>query len=210
MKRSVCFLLVIVLLSLTLPVFAENPPASSPNDGTPDFDRSVFESSELYSYDKFKKSWTVQARYDKKYSNADVVVWVLLFNSYIEKGWGPELRVQYFDKKNDCYDKVTAFRALVGETLFTFELDESTNRGYAFGGSVFRDLLNSLDNASEVAFQLDHTDKFGDSWTLTIDPVAPEDLREIIEIASMLEASHTWENCEYYYSNDFDFNATKE
>ena len=47
----------------------------------PAFDKTVFEASSLYSYDKFDKTWTVQAYWEKKYSDATFEFHIVLFDS---------------------------------------------------------------------------------------------------------------------------------
>ena len=153
------------------------------------FDKEKLTGSPLYSYDKFAKKWNIQGVYIKEYSDARVEVHLLLFSSYVEKEYGPELRVKYFDKENDCYDTVSAFRVIIGETLYSFE---KLVEGSAFSCLTLEKLCNALIDGEAVAFQLVHEDKYGQSWTATIDPVDIENLNELISMAKLLKESNAW------------------
>lgn len=187
MKKVLAILCTIVMLTVSLSALSEVLVA---------FDKSAVTGSDLYSYDKFSKEWNVGGSYIKEYRDATVAVSLLLWDTYVDEGWGPELRITYFDKENKCYDRVTAFRAIVGETMYSFEdlkKGSNNNSGFAFGGNVMKELMNALISGKEVAFQLDHTDTFGSGWTSTIDPVSYTDLSELIEMAKLMEKSHAWD-----------------
>lgn len=201
MKKFLCVLLAMVLMCATLLAFAE----------TVAFDKSKLTGSELYRYDKFSREWNIQGHYVKEYRDASVTVSLLLFDVYVEEGWGPEVRVEFFDKETQQYDKVTAFRAIVGEKMFCFEsLEEGTNVGYAFGGNVLEALCEALLAGGEVAFQIDHTDKYGTSWTATIDPVDRTDLSDLIAMATLLKNSNAWSASTAPEIMDIIFGATME
>lgn len=161
---------------------------------TPAFDKTVFEASDLYSYDKFNKTWTVQAHWEKQYSNATLEFHIVLFDSDLAVYHTPELIVEWFNKDYQDYDEVTAFRVMVGERLYRFEkMGHFRETGASvYGGNVLRNMLNELNTSGEVALQLEVTDKYGASHTYTVDPVSAESLSEIKTIGLMLEASNYW------------------
>lgn len=207
MKKILCLVLAALLLCTTFAAFAETTTA------TPAFDKSKLTGSELYNYDKFSKDWNVQGHYIKEYSDATVLVYFLLFDNYVTEGWGPELRVVFFDKEAQHYNQITAFRAIVGEQMFCWEtLAASSNRGagYAFGGDVMKEFANALLSGNEVAFQIDHTDKYGSSWTSTIDPVNYSDLADLRTMARLLNDSNAWYLDSAPALSDYYYGATAE
>ena len=188
----------------------EEPSTSTSKEDNPVFNLDVFKASSLYKYDKFTKEWSIYGTYTKVYSDATIEISVLVFDTYVEKGWGPELRIAYFDKETRAYDKITEFRVLIGNTLYTFGVEPSENKSYAFGGSIMRDMLNSLRTGKDIAFQIVHTDQYGNSWRSTIDPVTKKELTDILTMAKLLESSNIWDTSSYYQKNDQTYNATKE
>lgn len=187
MKKILCLVLAAVMLCAMVAASAETV------EEAPAFDKSKLTGSELYSYDKFSKEWNVQGSCVKEYRDARVDVALLLFDAYVEEGFGPELRVSYFDKETQTYDKVTAFRAIVGDKIFYWEtLQEMTNSGSALSGEVMEAFCEALLTYEEVAFQIDHTDKYGKSWTSTIDPVDSSALAELRTMARLFKDSNAW------------------
>ncbi len=186
MKKTLSFILALMLL---LPVFALGESAENGSV----FDKTILEKSHLYRYDKFTKEWQIDGEYLKDYRNSRVKVIFLLFDSYVEKQWGPEIRVVRFNKENESYDTVLSFRAFVDDTLFSIEkLIDSDTYSYAVGASGIQAFADALVNAKEVAFQIDFIDKFGESWTLTIDPVDVSELNELKEISKVFKESNAW------------------
>lgn len=201
MKKFLCVLLAMVLMCTAFAAVAEAPA----------FDKSKLTGSELYSYDRFSKEWNIQGSYVKEYRDAQVRVALIVFDSFVEDGVGPELRVRFFDKETQQYDEVTAFRAVVGDKIFCFEeLFPGDNSGSVYGGNVLKEFCTALISGQEIAFQIDHTDKYGSSWTGTIDPVDRTALADLIEMAILLRDSNAWsivQNPEYW---DLLFGATME
>lgn len=183
MKKVLSFVLALMLACVSFAAVAEGAA----------FDKTKVTGSSLYNYDRFTKEWSIQGVYTKEYSNARVQVALLLFDSFVEDGMGPELRVLFFDKDTQQYDEVTAFRAVVGEKIYCFEeLFPGSNSGSVIGGTVLKELCTALIAGGEVAFQIDHTDKYGSSWTGTIDPVDRTALAELIEMTRLLRDSNAW------------------
>lgn len=207
MKKFLCLVLAALLLCATFAAAAETATE------TPAFDKSKLSGSSLYTYDKFAKTWNIQAHYVKEYRDATILVYLLMFDNYVTEAWGPELRVVYFDKEAQHYNQVTAFRAIVGEQMFCWEkLAASSNRGagYAFGGDVLKAFSKALLTGNEVAFQIDHTDKYGTSWTSTIDPVDSTALADLRAMAQLLEDSNAWYVDTSPYVSDYYYGATME
>ena len=209
MKRFLALLICVFVLANFF-VYASATDAEAP----PAFDKAVFEASSLYSYDKFAKTWTVQAHWEKQYSDATIEFHIVLFDSDLADYVTPELIVEFFDKDYQEYYEVTAFRMLIGEKLYCFEnLEHFRETGAsAYGGYVLRHMLNELDTEEEVAIQIEYTDKFGTSRTGTIDPVSAESLSEIITIAHLLETSNYWAQYPTLYMTVYDayYSASEE
>lgn len=195
-KLCSVFLTLIMLFSLTASACAVTVKETTAS-GEAGFDQSILAGSAFYKYDKFEKTWNAQASYKKIYNDAEIYVYLMLFDTYVDKGWGPELRVRYFNKDKQGYDTVTAFRAIIGDTIFRFEkMTESSNNNnsYVFACNTLKEFCVALAShpEAEIAFQIIHTDKYGSSWRSTIDPVDNEALRDIIEFAALLNASNAW------------------
>ena len=107
MKKLISFLLCVVLLvTLSLPgAFAAG-----------NFDKSVFQNSTKYT--SSYNGWNLQGHYIKQYSNARIMVYSLLFSDYVDAGWGPELRVYYYDPATRTNFQVTGFHATVNGTKY--------------------------------------------------------------------------------------------
>ena len=191
MKRICAILLAFTLIFvLAVPAFA----AENSAEGEAVFDSSVFESSGLYKYDKFEKTWHITGWYEHDYNDGSyVLVGSLLYSDYVDYGWGPEFRVVSYDGERDEYEKVNGFYALVDDTLYSFPalFDGNTN-GYVFGGNVAREFLKSLSTAKEVAFKFDVTSGKGNTYSFSIDNVDTEKLDELIEISKLFEKSNAW------------------
>lgn len=209
MKRILSLFLCLFVLFVSFVCAAETPAES-----TAAFDKTVFEASPLYSYDKFNKTWTVQAHWVKEYTNATLRFHVLLFDVFLEKDYTPELFVEFFNKDYQDYDEVTAFRVIVGEKLYCFEqMDNFRETGAsAYGGIVLRNMLNKLNTSEEVALQLEVTDKYGVVRTYTVDPVSSESLSEIKTIGKLLEESNYWTQYADSFLASFDsyYSASEE
>ena len=147
----------------------------------------------------------------KEYSDMRITVGLLLFDAYEDQEIGPELRIRCFDKTNNCYNTVTAFRAIVGETMYSFEaLAEYTNWGYAFSCTTLESFCTALITGKTIAFQIHYTDKFGSGWTATIDPVKLEDMQDLIAMAKLLKESGAWTISPYGEINDAIYSASIE
>ena len=198
LMKKVLSLIMVVLLVLSFSISASADTVSKSDKveestETKEFDPSAFQNSELYTYDKFQKKWNIQGAYVKEYSNYTFYFGVLLFDSYVSNEWGPELRVEGFDKTTGEFDSIKALRVLVDDVLYSFEaLEEGDTNSYAFGGNVIRSLLNALKGAKEVALQFEAYEKNGRYHLFTIEDITSEDLNELIEMADLLENSHAW------------------
>ncbi len=189
MKKKLSLLSALILL-IVMPMTAYAQTVTQ-------FDRSKLESSDLYSYDKFKKTWTMQAHWVKKYSDAEVRVHLVIFDSNVKEGEtvGPELIVQYFDKETNQYNEVTAFRVLIDDKLYSFEgmQMERADGSSAYGGHVLRNMLSELQNGKEIAFQIAYVNKYKASYTATIDPVDITTIADIKVMGNLLEQSGFWD-----------------
>ncbi len=139
MKKIIALILVILLLiPCCLTAYAETNNTDDENEkvteDSKEFNPSMFEGSELYEYDKFEKTWKVTGWYDKEYSDYSLIIGLLMFPSYADHEWGPELRLFAFDKEKDRYDIVDEFYALVDDTIFSYEeLEKNDTNACAFG-----------------------------------------------------------------------------
>ena len=175
------------------------------------FDKNVFTDSPYYKYDKFKKTWSLEGEYTKEYRNAKISISIGITDGYVDSEFGPVMVFSYFDKENSNYDSVTAFRAIIGEKTFVFENvsgDEGLN--FIIACNTFEQFCNTLNTSKEIAFQFDHTDKFGRSYTSTIDPVDTDALIELKVIAKLLKNSNAWSTCPNKEKYDTIFEASIE
>ena len=205
MKKIIAVLMMLVsVLSFPLMAFA---------DGENAFDVSVVEGSRLYEYDKFDRTWKITGFYEKDYSDVWIAVGMLLFPEYIEEGWGPELRVYSYDPKNELFDKVRSFKVVIDNSLYTFsdlQYDKDNHCSSAFGGTVSRQFVNTLENAKEIAFRIECDSNDGTSYSVTIDPVEIDALNDLIEMAHVLESSKAWECDTTPILSDYSYGAKIE
>ena len=182
MKKFISLSLVIVLCFSLLP-FAYG-----------EFDISVINGSEYYSYDKFEKTWRLGGYYLQECSNTSfVTVFLILHSKYVENNWGPEFRVVYYDEKTNTSIPVTSFVAYVDGALFSFgELGIAKQWSYTYGGTVTREFFNYLEGAQEVAFRIKAKDGKGNELTIDIDPVDIDSLYDLIQVNTLLEKSNAW------------------
>ena len=182
--------IVSVLLLLTM-LFSLN--CVSYADGV---DISKLENNDVCTIDKFSNEWKIVGGYKKEFKDAKVEIYVFLSPKYVENGWGPDLRVYYYDKDNSHYDEVSALRGVVDDKIYKFEsFDQMENgEGYTvFGGSVMREFLNHLSSVIELSLQIEHTTKEGTSYQTTIDPVYASELKNIIEAGRLFEEINLWD-----------------
>ena len=173
------------------------------------FDKSVFENSRKFSRFGFG-NWSLIGGYEKSFVEADIKVRAFLFDNYVKEGWGPELRIEFYDTKHNRYDEVTAFKASVDGVIYSWDKldynsDADVHGGYAFGGRVFEAFMADIIYSSDVMFLITHTDWEGDSIDSVIEHVHTGDLSNLIEMAKYLSQSNAWKtdkdpegNDEYY------------
>ncbi len=199
MKRVITLLLALVLAFC---VFGRMALAAG------GFDKSVFENST-----KFEKSgfdWSLIGGYEKQFMEARIKVRAFLGSTYVSKGWGPELRIEYYNNSFKDYDEVSAFRASLDGVIYSFENlsyndDPDIHGGYLFGGTVYQKFMADLLDVKDVSFQFVHTDPAGETTTSTIDHVHTGDLSNLQEMAKYLIRSKAFStdtdpegNDEYY------------
>lgn len=157
------------------------------------FDKSVFQNSTKFTQDTFS-DWNLQGHYIKNYSNARIMVYSLLFNNYVDEGWGPELRVYYYDPALKMNCQVTAFRAKVNDTLYCFDnLGQGNNNGgYVFGGTVQEAFFRALLNVKSCAFQFEYEDPSGGTITAWDNHIHTGELSELIDMAKYLIQSNAF------------------
>ena len=189
MKKLISLLLVLVFL-FSIPCTQVSAAGT--------FNKSVFEKSTKYTYNASTREWNLQDCYKKVFTNAVVYVYSLLFSDYVDEGWGPELRIYYYDKQTGNYDQVVAFRALINDVLYCFEdLGEgSGGGGYVFGGTVQEAFMRALLSAKTVTFQFDHVTRSGAVYTGTIDHVHTGELSSLVEMAGYLIKSNAFFVCD--------------
>ena len=153
------------------------------------FDKSVFENSTKFSKEGF--GWKLIGGYSQRFTQGTVWVRAMLFDYYITNGWGPELRVEFYDPGIRDYVEVKAFRANVDDVLYSFEKlqyddSEDVHGGSVFGGKVYPAFLRAIMEAKHVAFQIDYEDIYGITNTLTIEKVHTGDLSDLKDMANYL------------------------
>ena len=186
------------------------------------FDASKLKSSSLYFKDNATNGWKMVGRYTKDYSNVKVELVVFLSSGYVEKGWGPDLRLYYYDKEKSNYDTVDSIRIAVNDKIYCFDgFEPADTCNLVYGGEVMQAFLNSLSSALAITLEIDHTTKDGISYTATIDPVNIREMSDLAELGYLFEAANLWdpavttdlyENDTYYKAyildnTSFDWNA---
>ncbi len=213
MKKIVAYLLsFLLILGISSAGFADGD--------SKDFDLSVLEKSELYSYDSFEKAWLFNGIYGIYYQSG---VRSLFNNPYFmmiahmdSKHDSPAIRfISFPDPDKDESMPITSFQAVVDDTLYSFEpLCALSMDGFKYGmieaGNIAREFLNSLSGADKIAFKYTREDNLGKSTTWKIEPVDKEELKEVIEAARLLEESNAWSICSDLGENDKYYGASMQ
>lgn|GEM_PF-7075376 len=184
MKKLIALMLCVVMLAaLPLPIA----------EAAGSFNKSAFTNSTKYTQ-KSPTDWNIQGHYIKQYSNARIMVYSLLFSDYVDEGWGPELRVLYYDPATQTYNQVTGFRATVNGTTYCFENMGYGNEGsgFVFGGKVQEAFFKALLNVKTVSFEIDYIDIAGDYRTGWDNHIHTGELSELIEMAKYLMKSNAF------------------
>lgn len=179
-----------ILLILTVVALVFSIVTTTAFAATGKFDKSVFENSTKFTKEGFT-SWKLIGGYSQRFTQGTVWVRAMLFDYYIKEGWGPELRVEFYDPAARDYMEVKAFRANVDDVLYSFDAlqyddKEDVHGGSAFGGTVYPEFLQALIGAKNVAFQIDYENIYGKDVTLTIEHVHTGDLSDLKEMANYL------------------------
>lgn len=210
MKKLSAFLIgMLVFLSITSYAFQFG---SETTEVEAKFNLTALEKNPYYKYDKFTKSWNIQGDYTAEYRDCRASVRLLLFRNYVDNQWGPELRVEYFNKELKEYMPVSAFRAVVGDKVYKFEkLSISESDSYAFSCITLQEFCNAMINANakEIAFQISFTEK-GSGWVLTMDSLTEKDLVRLKSVASALKKSNAWTIQPYNEEYDSFYQASIE
>ena len=197
MKRLISALLVLVFV---LSLISTSAMAAG------GFDKSVFENSRKFSRFGFG-NWSLIGGYEKSFVGADIKVRAFLFDNYVKEGWGPELRIEFYDTKHNRYDEVTAFKASVDGVVYCWDSldynnDADVHGGYAFGGKVFEAFMTDIIYSKDVMFLISHTDFEGDSIDSVIEHVHSGDLSNLIEMGKYLSQSNAFKTDKDPESND--------
>ena len=147
------------------------------------FDKTVFENSTKFTKFGFG-NWKLIGGYEKSFVEADVKVRAMLFDNYVKEGWGPELRIEFYDTQHRCYDEVTAFKASVDEVIYSFDNlvyddSEDVHGASVFGGTVYEAFMKDILECRDVIFLITHTDYEGDSIDSVIEHVHSGDLSNL-------------------------------
>ena len=175
------------------------------------FDKSVFENSRKFSKEGF--GWKLIGGYEKKFAEARISVRTMLFDNYVTQGWGPELRVEYYDYLYKDYDEVTGFKASVDGVIYSFDNlqyddSEDVHGGSVFGGTVYQAFMKDILDCKDVMFQITHTDAGGDTYTSTIEHVHSGDLSPLQEMAKYLMKSNAFSTDSNPAGNDSYYKAS--
>ena len=200
MKKLISFLLCVVLLAaLSL------PGASAAGK----FDKSVFQNSTKYTQDSFS-DWNLQGHYIKQYSNARIMIYSLLFSNYVDEGWGPELRVYYYDPATRENFQVTGFRADINGTKYCFDnLGWGNNgAGYVFGGTVQDAFFKALLNVKTASFEFEYIDLAGNHMTGWDTHIHTGELSDLIDMGKYLIKSNAFSIDPNPKSSDSDYSAS--
>ena len=160
------------------------------------FDKSVFENSTKFTRFGFG-NWKLIGGYEKQFVEGTVRVRAMLFDNYVKEGWGPELRVEFYDSYYKYYDEVTAFKASVDGVIYSFDNlvyddSEDVHGGSAFGGKVFEAFMKDIVDCKDVMFMITHTDFEGDSYDSVIEHVHSGDLSNLQDMSKYLIRSNAF------------------
>ena len=179
MKRCIIsvFTVIAILLTVTIPVFAAD-----------EFDMDALRSSKLQKNGDF---WSIVGEYQNSPDGFTVTVGTYLSSTYVEEGWGPELRITCRNISKNKYYEVTGFRATVNGKQFRFDKlayndNSSIHAGYLFGGNVYREFLETMKNVQSASFWFDYKDLDGVPGTVSIGHVHTGALGNLINVAKYL------------------------
>ncbi len=187
MKKTVALVLVLVLALSII---------GTPALAAGSFDKSIFENSTKFSRFGFG-SWSLIGGYAQPFVEGKISVTAMLFDSYVSEGWGPELRISFYDNYYERYDEVTAFKASVDDVIYSFDKlayndDEEIHAGYCFGGKVYEAFMKDILECKNVMFLISHTDVYGDSSDAVIEHVHTGDLSDLQDMAKYLIRSNAF------------------
>ena len=171
------FAVIAVLLALTVPVFAAD-----------EFNIDALQSSKLQRTGDF---WSIAAEYRDSPDGYRVTVGAYLSSTYVDEGWGPELRITCKNISRNKFYEVTGFRATVNGTQFRFEKlayndHPSIHAGYLFGGNVYREFMETMRNVQNATFWFDYKDPDGLPGTVCIGHVHTGELGNLINVSRYL------------------------
>ena len=199
MKKLISLLLCAALL-LALPVAGASAAGK--------FDKSVFQNSSKYHETTFN-DWNIQGHYIKKYSNARIEVYSLLFSDYVINEWGPELRVYYYDPATKMYCQVKAFHANINGTTYCFDAmgEGDEGAGYVLGGKVQEEFFRALLNLQTAAFEIEYVDLAGNTITCWDNHIHTGELSDMVDMAKYLFKSNAFSTDSDPEGRDYRFDA---
>lgn len=158
-----------------------------------EFDLDILQGSPYYTYDQFSNHWSVQSCYKKDYGRIELSIYLILFDSYLQNGLGPELRVCLYNKEESFYYSIPEFRVAVGHTLYRFEkLLSFDGNNSIFACNTLMELCKAFENGQEIVFQYTYVDSAGKSYTNPVLLVNNVDVKDLISLASTLNRSNIW------------------
>lgn len=134
-----------------------------------EFDYTVLQNMEGFSYDKFAKCWSYYAAYDEAYSDADIIIAIKLFGedggNNLEEA---DLYAKVVDKKGNDLKTVSSMDFLIDDVLYSYK--EMPEEDGTMAGSVFLydtgyELVKAFAEAKEVSVKL----SFYDNKTISFD-----------------------------------------
>ena len=187
MKKLISTLLAIIILisSVGASAFAED-----------EFNIDGLQSSKL---EKKGDYWSIGGEYSSDVDGGfyHISVGAYLSSTYVSEGWGPELRITCNKIAGSEFVEVTGFRALVNGITFDFSnLEYNDNQfvhaGYLFGGNVYRQFMENIENVKSASFWFNIIDTDGNPKTVSIGHVSTGQLGELKNIATYFSRANAF------------------
>ena len=199
--KAISILLVFALcLSFTPLAMAEDSEEKESNikaEPVGEFDYTVLQYSKGYNYDKFAKSWSYYAGYDKEYSDADILIAIKLFGedggNNLEEA---DLYAKVVDKQGKSIKTVKSLDFLIDDVMYSINnmpAPDGTMAGSTFLYDTGYELIKALANAKSVSVKLSYYDGGNTILDLTY-----YDFAELQELCKNVVKYKIWD---YYIPN---------
>lgn len=190
MKKIVILVsIVLCVLMVSSVAFAESTTGEAVTEETKAFDRTVYESSENYSYDKFDKTWSVYAAYSKKYSDAVIVFGLKVEGNKDSVQLPPYFYVWVRESNNqDTKWKITGLQIIANDLIFSAKeiLVDDSSSILLLDSEKGKQLLSAITEGKELDFKVIF------STGSHIESITGDDYEEIKQLAKLIVENDAW------------------